>query len=96
MTPFGSLGKLLIFLGGLLIVLGVAMLLAGKIPWLGRLPGDLYLERRDLTFFPPLTTSILVRIILSLVLYLIFSTISTLSGLGEGPKWRLAVNRFGR
>jgi membrane protein implicated in regulation of membrane protease activity len=71
MMPFHGLGKLLIILGGLLIIIGAAIVLVGKIPWLGKLPGDIYVERRNFTFFFPLTTSILVSIILSLVLYVL-------------------------
>jgi membrane protein implicated in regulation of membrane protease activity len=70
MMPLNGVGKLLIVLGGLLIIIGAAIVLAGKIPWLGRLPGDIYVERRNFTFFFPLTTSILVSVILSLALYL--------------------------
>jgi membrane protein implicated in regulation of membrane protease activity len=70
MMPLTGVGKLLIVLGGLLIIIGAAFVLAGKIPWLGRLPGDIYVSRRNFTFFFPLTTSILVSVILSLVLYL--------------------------
>jgi membrane protein implicated in regulation of membrane protease activity len=71
MMPFNGLGKLLILLGSLLIIIGAAIVLVGKIPWVGKLPGDIYVERRNFTFFFPLTTSILVSIILSLVLYLL-------------------------
>jgi membrane protein implicated in regulation of membrane protease activity len=70
--PFNGLGKLLILVGGILIIIGTIMVFAGKIPWLGRLPGDIYVERPNFTFFFPLTTSILVSVILSLVLYLLF------------------------
>jgi membrane protein implicated in regulation of membrane protease activity len=70
MMPLNGVGKLLIVLGSLLIIVGAAIMLAGKIPWLGRLPGDIYVERRNFTVFFPLTTSILVSVILSLVLYL--------------------------
>ena len=70
MMPLNGVGKLLIGLGGLLIIIGAALVLGGKIPWLGKLPGDIYIERRNITFFFPLTTSILVSVILSLVLYL--------------------------
>jgi membrane protein implicated in regulation of membrane protease activity len=69
--PFNELGKLLLWVGGILIIIGAAIVLVGKIPWLGRLPGDIYVERRNFTFFFPLTTSILVSVILSLVLYLL-------------------------
>jgi membrane protein implicated in regulation of membrane protease activity len=71
MMPFNGVGKLLILLGGLLIIIGAAIVLVGKIPWLGKLPGDIYVERRNFTFFFPLTTSIIVSVILSLVLYLL-------------------------
>jgi membrane protein implicated in regulation of membrane protease activity len=71
MMPLNGLGKLLILLGGILIIIGAATVLVGKFPWLGRLPGDIYVERRSFTFFFPLTTSILVSAILSLVLYLL-------------------------
>lgn len=69
MGPLHGLGKLLILLGAVLIIVGAAFVLAEKIPWLGRLPGDLYIERRNFTFFFPLTTSILISVVLSLVLY---------------------------
>jgi membrane protein implicated in regulation of membrane protease activity len=70
MMPLSGVGKLLIVLGGLLISIGAAIVLVGKIPWLGMLPGDIYVERRNFTFVFPLTTSILISVILSLVLYL--------------------------
>jgi membrane protein implicated in regulation of membrane protease activity len=70
MMPLSGVGKLLIVLGGLLIIIGAAIGLVGKIPWLGRLPGDIYIERRNFTLVFPLATSILVSVILSLVLYL--------------------------
>ena len=69
MIAFNGLGKLLILLGAILIVVGAAILLVGRIPWLGRLPGDIYLERRHFTVYFPITTSILISVILSLVVY---------------------------
>jgi membrane protein implicated in regulation of membrane protease activity len=71
MIAFNDLGKLLILLGAILIVIGAAILLVGRLPWLGRLPGDIYVERRNFTFFFPITTSILISVILSLVLYVV-------------------------
>jgi hypothetical protein len=71
MMPLSGVGKLLIGFGALLIVIGAAIILVGRIPWLGRLPGDIYIERRNFTIVFPLATSILVSVILSLVLYLI-------------------------
>ena len=66
---FHTLGKLLLLLGGILIIIGAAVTLAAKIPWLGRLPGDIYIQRPNFTFFFPLTTSILISIVLSLLWY---------------------------
>ena len=71
MMPLNGFGKLLMLFGGILIIVGAALLLAEKTPWLGRLPGDIYLQRRNVTFFFPVTTSILISVVLSLVLYLL-------------------------
>ena len=64
-----GLGRILIYLGLLLIVVGVLFTLAGKLPWLGRLPGDISIERDNFSFYFPLATSILISVIISLVLY---------------------------
>jgi hypothetical protein len=69
--PLSGVGKLLMLFGGILIIVGAALVLAEKTPWLGRLPGDIYVQRRNFTFYFPLTTSILVSVVLSLVLYLL-------------------------
>lgn len=65
----GGFGKALILLGLLIVVVGVFFSLGGKIPWLGRLPGDLMIEREGYTYYFPLTTCILISVIISLVLY---------------------------
>jgi hypothetical protein len=65
----GGIGKTLISIGILLVVLGAVFLLGAKVPWLGRLPGDLIIERGGHTFYFPLTTCILISVIISLVLY---------------------------
>lgn len=64
-----GLGKTLIYLGILLVVVGILFLLLGKIPWFGHLPGDITVQRDRFTFFFPITTCIVVSIIVSLVLY---------------------------
>ena len=64
-----GLGKILIYLGLMLIAIGVILTLAGKLPWLGRLPGDIAIERDNFYFYFPIATSILVSVIISLVLY---------------------------
>jgi hypothetical protein len=66
----GTVGKTLILFGVLLIVLGVLFTFGSKIPWLGRLPGDIYINRGNFTFYFPLTTCILLSLIITLVLYL--------------------------
>jgi hypothetical protein len=52
-----------------LVIIGALLILAERIPWLGRLPGDIYIQRPHFTFFFPLTTSILISVILTLVFY---------------------------
>ncbi len=64
-----GLGKTLIYIGILLVIIGVVFSLAGKLPWLGHLPGDITIQRERFTFYFPLTTCILISIIISLVLY---------------------------
>lgn len=66
----GTFGKTLILFGILLVALGVLLSVGSKIPWLGRLPGDIYLDRGNFTFYFPLTTCILLSLIITLVLYL--------------------------
>ncbi len=65
-----SFGKALIFFGILLVVLGFVFSVGVKIPWLGQLPGDIYIRRENFTFYFPLTTCLLISLILTLVLYL--------------------------
>jgi hypothetical protein len=65
----GGLAKTLIYLGLILVVLGVIIALAGKLPWLGHLPGDIYIQRERFTFYFPLATCILISVIITLVLY---------------------------
>ena len=65
-----DLARILIFLGGILVVVGLALLLLPKIPWLGKLPGDIVIKRENFTFFFPLGTSILISVILSLIFWL--------------------------
>ena len=65
-----GLGKFLILLGVLLVVLGLIVSFAPKIPWLGRLPGDIVIRRESFSFYFPLATCLLISAILTLVLYL--------------------------
>ena len=65
-------GKTLIIFGIVFIVLGAVFLLAGRLPWLGKLPGDIVIKRENFSFYFPLTTCIVISIILSLLLSFIF------------------------
>ncbi len=67
MVGLSALGKMLILLGVLIIVMGAFLLLGEKIPWIGRLPGDILIKRKNFTFYFPLATSILISIILTLL-----------------------------
>jgi hypothetical protein len=62
-----GIGKLLIISGCLMAALGVILVFSDKIPWLGRLPGDISIKRENFSFYFPLTTCILISIILSLL-----------------------------
>ena len=64
-----DLGKTLVTLGVLLVLAGIVMLVAGKSPWLGRLPGDLVIRRGNFTLFFPLATCLVVSLVLSLLLH---------------------------
>ncbi len=68
-----ELGKILLGFGVVMVVLGVILLLAGnlpgKVPWLGRLPGDIYIDRGPWKFYFPLTTSLLISVVLSLLVF---------------------------
>ena len=71
MPGLGSFGRLLVITGVVLVLVGLAFMLSGKIPWLGRLPGDILIKKKNITFYFPLGTSILLSIILSLILWFI-------------------------
>src|SRR5262249_58824010 len=69
----GTIGRYLIVLGIAIVAIGILFVVAGKFPGLriGRLPGDIYIQRDGWRFYFPLMTSIILSIILSLVLWLI-------------------------
>jgi len=71
MTEINSLGRILIFIGFLVIIFGLVLTFAGRISWLGKLPGDIYVQKKNFTFYFPLATSILVSVVLSLILWLL-------------------------
>jgi hypothetical protein len=68
----GETGKLLVLLGGILVVVGLMLMLGGRIHLpVGRLPGDIVYRGKHTAFYFPVVTSILLSIVLSIILYLI-------------------------
>jgi hypothetical protein len=65
------MGGLLLTLGVLLVLLGAMMMWAPSVPWLGRLPGDIRIERDGFGFYLPLTTCLLLSLALSGLLWLL-------------------------
>jgi len=65
-----NLGKMIVIVGVVLVALGLLLMLAGRahLP-IGRLPGDILYRRKNFSFYFPLTTSILLSIVLTLVFY---------------------------
>ena len=70
MEPFGGFGKTLILLGAVLIVLGAAIILAPKIPFLGKLPGDVHLRGKNWSFYFPVVTCVVISVLLTILLNL--------------------------
>ncbi len=64
-----GLGRMLVIIGIVIMVLGLAITLAGKLPWLGNLPGDITIQRGRFTLYFPLATCLVVSAVISLVVY---------------------------
>jgi len=65
-----TLSKLLIASGLILIGLGLLFYLFAKVPFLGKLPGDIYIQKKNFTFYFPLATCILLSLFLTLMFWL--------------------------
>ena len=65
------MGKLLIVVGIICIIAGVLITYVGRIPFMGKLPGDISVEKGNLRFYFPIATSIVLSLLVSLILYLI-------------------------
>ena len=65
------LGKMLLLFGVAMVLLGLVLLVAGhfsgKVPWLGRLPGDIHIERGNWTLYFPLATCLIISVVLTLL-----------------------------
>lgn len=71
MFDFSNLGRILLVIGLVIAGLGLVLIFAGKIPLFGRLPGDFFWRGKNVSFYFPLATSILVSLILTLILWFI-------------------------
>lgn len=65
-----DLGKSLVVIGLLIALVGLVFVLAGRVPWLGRLPGDIYIQRGNWSFYFPIVTSLVVSVVLTLLFWL--------------------------
>jgi hypothetical protein len=65
-----ALGRMLIVLGIIIVAVGLVLLFAQKIPYIGRLPGDISIKKDSFTFYFPLTTCIIVSLLLTLIFWL--------------------------
>jgi len=68
--PLDPLGKSLVVIGTIIIVIGLLMMFGNKIPYLGKLPGDIIVKKKNFTFYFPITTLIILNLILLLISWL--------------------------
>lgn len=62
-----ELGRTIIIFGIVLVGVGLLLTFSGRIPFIGRLPGDIYIRREGFVFYFPIVTSIVASILLSLI-----------------------------
>lgn len=66
-----EVGRLLVVLGVLIALAGAVLLVVGRVPWLGRLPGDIHIERGNWTFYFPLATCLVLSVVATLILWVL-------------------------
>ncbi|MDK2820170.1 MAG: hypothetical protein PWP31_135 [Clostridia bacterium] len=72
MGDWSFLGKIILRIGLLLVILGLLIQVAGKFFSFGRLPGDIFIQKGNFTFYFPIFSSILLSIVLTIILNLLF------------------------
>jgi hypothetical protein len=70
MNPLSAIGKTLILVGLIMVAMGILLFAAPRIPWLGKLPGDILVKRENFHFYLPITTFIIISLFLTLLFYL--------------------------
>jgi len=68
---FQGIGKMLLLMGIFLVAIGLFLVFFEKIPFLGKLPGDIIVRKKNFVFYFPIVTSLLLSAILSLILFII-------------------------
>ena len=71
MSDMHDIARRLVVFGLLIAFVGLALMLVGRVPWLGRLPGDIHIQRGNWTFYFPLATSLLLSVVLTLILWIL-------------------------
>jgi hypothetical protein len=66
-NPWSGLGKGIILAGAILVIAGLILVFLPKIPWIGKLPGDLFYKGERVSFYFPLTTCIIISLLLTLL-----------------------------
>jgi hypothetical protein len=65
-----NIGKILILFGIIITAAGLLLTFSAKIPWLGKLPGDILIQKKNVTFYFPLVTCIIISVLLTILLWL--------------------------
>lgn len=65
------IGRMMVIAGIILAAVGGLLMLSSRMSWIGRLPGDIMVQKKNFTFFAPLGTSILISLLLSLIFWLL-------------------------
>jgi len=66
-----GLGKILLIFGGVIIVIGLLLVFSQHIPFLGKLPGDIFIKKDNFSFYFPIVTFLLISIILTIIINLV-------------------------
>lgn len=72
MNSLAGLGKVILMVGLFMMITGGLLMVMGKIPGLGRLPGDIFVQRGNFSFYFPVVTMIIVSVVLTVLLNLLF------------------------
>ena len=64
-------GKVILIIGIIFVVFGLILMYIKKLPLIGHLPGDIIIEKKNFTFYFPLTSSIIISLVISLIIYLL-------------------------